>query len=122
LIRALDAPPEEDVHVFLAFDEAHELSGRDEAQTRFSVVQSCLRILVKLAIFTIFLSTTGKVRGFIPPPAEAVSNRLQRGELKLHPPFTELGFDQMVDPKLDSSATIDKVSKIEYMVQFGRPL
>jgi hypothetical protein len=120
---------EESPQVVLAIDEAHVLSdpspvaGGPPAPTRFSQFQRALRTLRHLPIFTVFLSTAGKIQDFTPPPNKDPSNRIDGTQLHAPSPFTELGFDQMLGSFKDISRySIDDVSKVGFMVKFGRPL
>ena len=114
--------------VILAYDEAHILSDEkynvlSNPWTIFSEFRRTHRSLNKYPIFSVFLSTSGKIQDLTPPPQYDKSKRLEDRELQLLPPFTELGFDQMIQPTiLEGSVTIDDVSTLEYMAMFGRPL
>jgi hypothetical protein len=117
----------EDPLIILAYDEAHCLITPDAVQsdcpTAFSEHQRVLEMLRKYPIFALFLSTTGKLCDVTPPPKP---NRPSRETLRLVPPFSELGFDQMLKAHdlviKDRRFGIDEVSKIGFMAQFGRPL
>jgi hypothetical protein len=83
----------------------------------------------KVNIFTVFLSTTGKIRDFVTPPKDDPSGRLSGSDtsgpsLFLLSPFTELGFDQMARQKRTASKgkSIETISKPQTMAMFGRPL
>ena len=114
--------------VIIAFDESHVLSDvkhnrPDGTWSKFSELRRGLRVLNPYPVFSVFLSTTGKTNDFTPAPHEDKSKRLEERTLVLLPPFTELGFDQMVQSRIsDGSVTIDEVSTVEYMAMCGRPL
>ena len=114
--------------VILAYDEAHILSDNkynasNDAWSIFSEFRRAHRALNKYPIFSVFLSTSGKIQDLSPPPEYDKSRRLEDRILQLLPPFTELGFDQMIQPTIsEGSVTIDDVSTIKYMAMFGRPL
>jgi hypothetical protein len=113
--------------VILAFDEAHVLSAeKHECDTgyfsKFSELRRALRALNALPMFSVFLSTTGAIQNITPRPEFDTSGRVQKSEFLLLPPFTELGFDQMVRPIDDGALTIEEVSSIGFMACFGRPL
>ena len=112
--------------VVLAFDEAHVLSARRESETgsfsKFSELRRALHALNELPIFSVFLSTSRKIQDITPRAERDISGRVQKSELVLLPPFTELGFDQMVTKISDGALTINEVSTTEHMVRFGRPL
>jgi hypothetical protein len=116
--------------VLFAFDEAHALSypetgkGMPASPTAFSEMRRAIRQMNPYPVFALFLSTTGKIHDFTPPPKDDPSQRLTMEQYSLIPPFTELGFDQMVkadDIKIDN-LYIDDLSRLGYMVKFGRPL
>lgn len=113
--------------VVLAFDESHVLAiEKHQFDTgtfsKFSELRRALRALNVLPIFSVFLSTSGKIQNFTPRPDEDDSGRVQKSELVLLPPFTELGFDQMASKISDGKVTIEEVSELDFMVRFGRPL
>ncbi|KAM6504148.1 hypothetical protein JOM56_001091 [Amanita muscaria] len=117
--------------IILAYDEAHGLSfpkNKDKlrAPTAYSQHRRVLRRLRTLPIFALFLSTTGKVHDLTPPPEFDSSDRLRYLTLRLLAPFSALGFDQMVNAPAfktnDQNLGINDVSKVGFMVRFGRPL
>jgi hypothetical protein len=118
--------------ILLAFDEAHGLNfpktekGELPQPTVFSEMRRALRQMIGFPVFALFLSTTGNIHDFTPPPKDDPSRRLHDLNLRLYPPFTELGFDQMVKAdnlNIDSgNFTIDDVSRVGFMARFGRPL
>ncbi|KIL63636.1 hypothetical protein M378DRAFT_662372 [Amanita muscaria Koide BX008] len=115
--------------VVLAFDEVHVLSvEKHQFDTgyfsKFSELRRALRSLNELPIFSVFLSTSGKIQNITPRPELDGAGWVQKTNLVLLPPFTELGFDQMVGQISDDGddLTIEKVSTIKSMVHFGRPL
>jgi hypothetical protein len=120
---------DEDLQVVLAIDEAHVLNdppfvvGESPAPTRFSQFRHALRALRRLPIFSVFLSTAGKIQDFIPPRKNDPSNRIDGRRLHVPSPFTELGFDQMLGDFGDiSNYVVDDFSRVGFMVKFGRPL
>jgi hypothetical protein len=127
LLRALDdtLDMKEDIScllpkVIIAIDEAHLMSNNPARQdwSIFSEFKRALRILNRYPIFSLFLSTAVKLE-----EASHRSLRPERHELLSLPPFTELGFDQMIhEPPSEGSLTIDTVSTLEYMAIHGRPL
>jgi hypothetical protein len=110
--------------VILAFDEAHVLVWEPAGNTwsKFSEFRRALRSIRSYPIFSVFLSTTGRVHAFIPSSREDLSARLMLRSLSLLPPFTELGFDQMVGKIRENEVNIGEVVKNEFMCRFGRPL
>ncbi|KIL57882.1 hypothetical protein M378DRAFT_357000 [Amanita muscaria Koide BX008] len=117
--------------IILAYDEAHGLSfpkneDKPTAPTAHSQHRQVIRGLRKLPIFSLFLSTTGKVHDHTPPPKYYSSDRLMILTLRLLAPFSALGFDQMVKAHPftadGQNFGINDVSKVGFMVLFGRPL
>ena len=112
--------------LILAFDEAHVLNEEITVGSVSPLIglRKALRIIRTQPIFTVFLSTTGKIRDFTPPPSEDPSGRLSGGDLKLFPPFTELGFDQFARAQgiAKKGADIEEMARPEAMAMFGRPL
>jgi hypothetical protein len=60
----------------LVFDEAHNLAQMNSEDTwsAFSKLQRALQSLQHLPIFSVFLSTSGKMSQFTPLPSDDVSN------------------------------------------------
>ncbi|KAF5366321.1 hypothetical protein D9757_012918 [Collybiopsis confluens] len=118
-----------DVVIYLAFDEAHSLTRRmrdtgtvaDADPPPFYYLRKVLRACRLLPLFAIFLSTTGRIDQFIPPKEDDDSARLQRGELRLIPPFCALGWDHGALP-FPAQMKLSSVASIEYKASLGRPL
>jgi hypothetical protein len=120
--------------IILAFDEAHTLTqvspeaevaiqGIIVAQTPFSHLRRVLRSLRKYSLFSLFLSTTGKITQFTLPRELDPSNRVQMGDLSLIPPFTALGWDHMVqDYRLNPASFKFNDIGFRYQVLLGRPM
>jgi hypothetical protein len=115
--------------VILAFDEAHTLidfkNVNDSLQpwSAFSQLRRTLRSLNEYRLFSLFLSTTGKMTQFSSAPGDDSSTRVQIGQLYLIMPFTDLGFDQLAAKiSVDGSLTLEDVAVIGHMVTLGRPL
>lgn len=117
--------------IILAFDEAHALTGREKVENQnslqqwslFSEFRRALRDLNESPIFSLFLSTTGKVSQFSARKADDPSRRVQLGLASLIVPFTDLGFDQFAKPiKTDGSTLLDTIASDQHMVTLGRPL
>jgi hypothetical protein len=118
--------------VILAFDEAHCLTPTETNKptstifSRFSELRRALRTLQTLPLFALVLSTAGRIQTFLPSVGEDISTRIQLGELEICPPFTELGFDQMMSASglivAGGKTSIDQVASEKYMSMFGRPL
>ncbi|KZV72595.1 hypothetical protein PENSPDRAFT_649536, partial [Peniophora sp. CONT] len=105
----------------LAFDEAHTLS--DEGLTGLSsVIQHLRRSLRAIGkhVFSVFLSTTGKIAQFTAPPDADPSNRVSSRTLSLVPPFTALGWGHLAKV-LPLEPTFEQIG-FDYQVWLGRPL
>jgi len=109
--------------VVLVFDEAHTLTDREEiGWSNFSVLRHVLRALYRFPLFTLFLSTTGKISRFT-SPNEDTSRRIIVGDLILIQPFTELGFDTLAKKvSLDGLYDLEHVTDDSHIVYLGRPL
>ena len=112
--------------VILALDEAHSLTDvvdPQESWTAFSELRRALRSLNEYRLFSLFLSTTGKMSQFTSAKKDDSSTRVQLGELILIMPFTDLGFDQLASKiASDGSFFLEDVASIEHMVTLGRPM
>lgn len=105
----------------LAFDEAHTLA--DEGLTGISsVIQHLRRSLRAIGeyVFSVFLSTTGKIAQFTAPSDADPSNRVSSRALSLVPPFTALGWDKLAKA-LPLKPTFEMIG-LDYQVRLGRPL
>jgi hypothetical protein len=113
--------------VFLEFDEAHPLAAAcipDTKHTHFSELRRALRMLHEAPVFSLFLSTTGEISQFNPHRSVDPSARVMEGDLRLIPPYSDLGFDQaMAGHEVgNGEKTIDEVTGWEFMSRLGRPL
>jgi hypothetical protein len=110
---ACDGPP-----LILAFDEAHTLMkpvGTKPDWSRYSALQRTLQALRDYPIWSIFLSTAGKITQFVP---------LRHLDPLAHvQPFSALGFDVLAT-KISEDDTLDLnyVASLPYKVRLGRPL
>lgn len=113
--------------LFVAFDEAHTILSTTTTGgvqwTQFSSLHWAFRVLRSYPVWSIFLSTTGKLEQFAPIPMLDDSNRIVEGSLITPTPFSTLGFDILADRLNGSmSHSLDYVSSMEYKVSLGRPL
>ncbi|KIY49634.1 hypothetical protein FISHEDRAFT_72276 [Fistulina hepatica ATCC 64428] len=114
--------------VILAFDEAQILIREDEVSrpsSPFSRLRHVLLSMRDCPIFSLFLSTTGKITQFTAPRKLASSSRVQSGDLWLIPPFATLGWDHLARPFPAKTALESfKFSDIgfSYQVYLGRPM
>ena len=114
--------------IILAFDEAHTLTNREETDndsntwSNFSVLRHVLRALCHFPLFTLFLSTTGKISRFT-SPVQDTSKRIVKHDLALIKPFTDLGFDTLAKQvNLGGGWDLERVTADAHMVYMGRPL
>ena len=113
------------IQLVIYFDEAHTLLRpfhKYEAQNRttwYAVMLSCLEDMraAALPIFSIFLSTTPRLRQLAPP---ATSARVTNPEAFTQAPITELPFDCF--HKLPKVENFQSLSSVEFLTSFGRPL
>lgn len=116
------------IRIVLAFDEAdmlHTPPKYHELPIRFFQFRHSLRNACYSPIFSLFLSTNIGAHDFSPPrppPNDNSTGRIGPIEMKLCPPFTELGFDQMMKHINLEEKTIQEVSTATFMANFGRPL
>ncbi|KAK0450322.1 uncharacterized protein EV420DRAFT_748676 [Desarmillaria tabescens] len=115
--------------IYIMWDEAHCLTEPFDPQTglqsKFSVLRRVLRMLRGKALFSFFLSTTGRTSQFLSARPVDPSARIYEGSLALIPPFTDLGFDHFMAGHHLGSAdaeTLTDVTKFKYIVRMGRPL
>lgn len=117
-----ESPPK----LFLAFDEAHTITvpitSHGVHWSIFSSLRRALRRIRFLPIWSIFLSTAGKLYQFTPAPFLDDSNRIVEGRLTILMPFSALGFDLLAEVLSDGIATLDHVASLEYKLSLGRPL
>lgn len=84
--------------VILAFDEAHTLTDREGvregAWSNFSELRRVLDVLHRLQLFSLFLSTTGRISQFTSSKDGDgdVSGRIMGSHLDPTQPFIDLGF------------------------------
>ena len=111
--------------VFIVFDEAHLLTKPfDTTSNDFTELRRALGTLPKETLFTIFLSTTGKISQFTPPCGQDHSDRMNDGILTIPTPFIWLGFDQLMGKHkiFGKNKTLDDVTSLDCIAHMGRPL
>jgi hypothetical protein len=81
-----------------------------------------LRGLHRFSLFSLFLSTTGKISQFTSAPEEDVSKRILAGELFLIQPFTDLGFDMLAEKVSVADLRLKTFICDLHIVHIGRPL
>ncbi|KAK2464489.1 hypothetical protein APHAL10511_003468 [Amanita phalloides] len=113
--------------VILAFDEAHTITQRHPGATEewsiFNELHYALRHLNDLPLFSLFMSTTGKIFQFTSPTEEDLSKRVVMHKLSLIKPYTDLGFDPLaVTITVDGSQNLEKLTEDSQICSLGRPL
>jgi hypothetical protein len=71
----------------------HQVAGKDWSV--FNELRHTLRRLHGLPLFSLFLSTTGKISQFTSAIEEDLSKRVVKGKLIVIQPYTDLGFDPL---------------------------
>jgi len=87
--------------LFLAFDEAHAITEMITTHniqwSQFSSLHQSLHATWLLPIWSLFLSTTGKLEQVAPADVLNYSNCSVQGQLTILMPFSALGFDLLTD-------------------------
>jgi len=114
--------------MILAFDEAHQLTevqgNAEKLWSKFGELRRNIRKLRTLPIFSLFISTVSKISDFTSAPKQDMSARIVNETLTLLPPFTGLGFDQLLkaSPIKENTMNIQDAATDRIMCRFGRPL
>ncbi|KAH9846272.1 hypothetical protein C2E23DRAFT_683962, partial [Lenzites betulinus] len=112
--------------VILYFDEAQHLtksSAGSSGPTFFIHVRSALRLVRKLPIFALFLSTTGKLEQFSAPAQLDASDRMLRLQLLPFKPIVWTPLDIMAQRITKNKVwTLREVASTYHIVHLGRPL
>ncbi|CAG8722383.1 10920_t:CDS:2, partial [Acaulospora colombiana] len=116
----------------LSWDEAHVLTRRrfgtrqqSSQWTYFNEFRRVLRDCDRSGrLFSLFLSTTGKIDQFSPNSRDDPSARIGERVLKVPYPFINLGFDQFARGQVQPNKgfKLSEAVKPEWIVKFGRPL
>ncbi|KAG6849390.1 hypothetical protein H0H93_008836 [Arthromyces matolae] len=109
----------------LAIDEVHglvqEVSKDNDGFVHLR--RQLNKIVAEKHIFTVLLSTAGKIQRYMPPTSMDPSSRRRTGHLGVLPPFTALGFDQLAQEAVEENKLLlDRIISDEFMANFGRPL
>ncbi len=118
--------------VILCFDEAHELTTSETDRgiyiwTRFEELRRACSIFVGLPIFTLFVSTVGKVElePFAPLLGQSSSSRLAPWVYPTHAPIVAMPLDVLAERFPLSSEdpwTLRRAASTHHMAHLGRPL
>jgi hypothetical protein len=119
-------PADERPVLVLSIDEAHFLTSDPHRHgwTAFTAFRRVLhRIRNEGLVFTLFLSTAGKIGEYSPPQRLDKSARVNKGTYHSLPPFFDLDFDQFADKIVPSDGfSLEKFTTTEEIIKFGRPL
>jgi hypothetical protein len=113
--------------VILAADEAHTLielhQTANGSWSIFNELTDALRGLHNLSLFSLFLSTTGRISQFTSSVQEDRSAIIVLSKLVTVQPFTDLGFDLLARIiSLDGTWHLERLTEDEYICRLGRPL
>lgn len=126
-----DGPSRSPVRM-LSFDSLQELvdnftkaSEGDRSLSAYQVLCKPLNSIIEQDVLVVYLSTNPSLTYHSPQEGDfrAFESRYPPlvGPSQLPAPFVELPFDVFVDMKEDK-IPLERASKIEHLVQFGRPL
>lgn len=120
------------VRMMLSFDSLQELvdnftkaSEGDRPLSAYQVLCKSLNSIIEQDVMAVYLSTDPTLTYHSPQEGDFREFELSYPPLvrpsQLPAPFVELSFDAFADVKEDE-ITLERASKTEHMVQFGRPL
>jgi hypothetical protein len=120
---------EEGPCILLPFDEAHTMTLEKMVKdsqmywSNWTELRHVLRNLYDSSVFSIVMSTTGKISLFTPAPGDDYSRRVYLRELVLIQPFTLVGFDALAKRvSLKGNWSLEKVASDAHIVRLGRPM
>jgi hypothetical protein len=113
--------------VVVEADEAHTMTMRrshpPHQWSNFGQLRLAMRSMNKCSLFSLFLSTTGKVTQFTPSKDKDLSGRVVAGILHLVTPYTDLGLDQLAKKIThDGTFTLDDITSDDHIAHYGRPM
>jgi hypothetical protein len=116
-------------YVLLAVDEGHVMTlpkTTTDTQTvwsNFTELRHALRGLQHVPIFSLFMSTTGKISQFTPAPGDDHSRRIFLHELILIQPFTAVGFDPLAKlVSIEDGWNLEELTSDFHIAHLGRPM
>jgi hypothetical protein len=110
--------------VILSFDESHTLTDTPKYST-WTVFSELRRVLNKinyLPIFSLFLSTAGKVLSYSPVKQSNPSRRAMPLDLPPLQPISEISFDALAYPAMEDDVMLSRVVQTDWISHLGRPL
>jgi hypothetical protein len=113
--------------VVLAADEANTMTIQrfhyPHQWSNFVQFRSAIRSVIHCSLFSLFLSTTGKITQFTSSKDKDHSGRVVAGILFLIAPYTDLGFDQLAKKIVhNGNFTLDDITSDDHIVHYGRPM
>ena len=91
--------------------------------SNFTELRHVLRSLHFSSVFSLVMSTTGKISLFAPAPGDDPSMRVYLRELILIQPFTVMGFDALAHLiSLKDNWSLEDVTSESHIVRLGRPM
>ncbi|KIM74987.1 hypothetical protein PILCRDRAFT_13928 [Piloderma croceum F 1598] len=115
--------------IVLAFDEAQTLTDQEETGSdvwsMLTALLFVLRELHRFPLFTLFISTSGKIFQSNPFGNEVISSssRIIKSKLAAIQPFAAFGFDTLAKKvSLDGSCNLERVTADSHIAHLGRPL
>jgi hypothetical protein len=110
--------------VVFAFDEAHILTDNPAKMSwnLFSELRRILRQISSHAIFTLFLSTAGRIHLFSLETHSDPSNRVRDAAYPTLNPITEISFDDIAHSAKSGAVMLSQVVSMDWMCHLGRPL
>jgi len=92
------------------------------AWSNFSALRRVLRALHRFSLFSLVLSTTGKISKFTSARDEDLSKIILTGELFPIQPFTDIGFDTLAEKISVANLNLAHFIGDSHIVHIGRPL
>jgi hypothetical protein len=110
--------------VIFAFDEAQILTDNPAKMSwgLFSELRRILRQISLHAIFSLFLSTSGRFHVFLPDNRSDPSSRVREVYYPALNPITEISFDDIAYSAKSGTVTLSRVVSVDWMCHLGRPL
>ena len=113
--------------VVVEADEAHTMTMRrshpPDEWSNFGEFRRAMRTMNDCSLFSLFLSTTGKITQFTSSKDKDLSGRVVAGMLLLIAPYTDLGFDQLAKKFAhDGNFTLDNITSDNHIAHYGRPM
>jgi hypothetical protein len=113
--------------VVVEADEAHTMTMRrshpPHEWSNFGQFRRAMRSMNYCSLFSLFLSTTGKITQFTSSKDKDLSGRVVAGILLLIAPYTDLGFDQLAKMIAhDGNFTLGDITSNNHIAHYGRPM